>query len=89
MTLETTLNPNPDLVFRSLLANDLTAFTEFAFGVVRPGIPLKSNWHLEALTYKLSQVARGEILRLHHHAAPAQPQISKRISRPARVVPRP
>jgi predicted phage terminase large subunit-like protein len=64
MTLDTTLDLNPGLVFQSLLANDLMAFTEFAFGVVRPGIPLKSNWHLEALTYKLSQVARGEVLRL-------------------------
>jgi predicted phage terminase large subunit-like protein len=64
MTLDTTLDLNPGLVFQSLLANDLMAFTEFAFGVVRPGIPFKPNWHLEALTYKLAQVARGEVRRL-------------------------
>ena len=29
---------SPDLVLQALLAEDLTAFTEFAFGVVRPGI---------------------------------------------------
>jgi predicted phage terminase large subunit-like protein len=56
---------HPDrVVFQALLAQDLMAFTEFAFGVVRPGLPFKPNWHLEAITAKLSQVARGEIRRL-------------------------
>ena len=55
---------SPELVLQALLAEDLTAFTEFAFGVVRPGIPFKPNWHLEAVTYKLSQVAKGDIRRL-------------------------
>jgi predicted phage terminase large subunit-like protein len=64
MYLEKSPEPNPDLVLRTLLAEDLMAFTEFAFGVVRPEIPFKPNWHLEALTYKLAQVARGEVLRL-------------------------
>ena len=40
------------------------AFTEFAFGVVRPGILFKPNWHLEAVTHKLSQVTKGEVRRL-------------------------
>ena len=40
------------------------AFTEFAFGVVRPEILFKPNWHLEAVTHKLSQVAKGEVRRL-------------------------
>ena len=48
----------------NLLAEDLMAFTEFAFGVVRPGILFKPNWHLEAVTHKLSQVAEGEVRRL-------------------------
>jgi predicted phage terminase large subunit-like protein len=51
-------------VFRALLAENLTAFTEFAFGVVRPGAPFKRNWHLEAITEKLAQVERGEVSRL-------------------------
>ena len=51
-------------IFQALLATDLTAFTEFAFGVVRPGIAFKPNWHLEAVTEKLSQVASGEVRRL-------------------------
>ncbi len=52
------------IVFQAVLAENLMAFTEFAFGVVRPGIPLKSNWHLEAITEKLSQVACGQVRRL-------------------------
>jgi predicted phage terminase large subunit-like protein len=52
------------VVFRAALAENLMAFTEFAFGVVRPGVSFKSNWHLEAVTEKLSQVAAGEVRRL-------------------------
>ena len=49
---------------QALLAKNLTSFTEFAFGVVRPGVAFKPNWHLEAVTEKLSQVACGEVRRL-------------------------
>jgi predicted phage terminase large subunit-like protein len=55
---------SPQLALQALLAKDLTAFTEFAFGVVRPGVLLKPNWHLDAVTYKLSQVAKGYSRRL-------------------------
>jgi predicted phage terminase large subunit-like protein len=54
----------PQVVLQALLASNLTSFTEFAFGVVRPGILFKPNWHLEAVTHKLSQVATGEVRRL-------------------------
>ena len=55
----------PDrVVFQALLARDFNAFSEFAFSVVRPGLPFKPNWHLEAMAEKLSQVARGRIRRL-------------------------
>ena len=54
----------PQVIFQVLLANNLTLFTEFAFGVVRPGVVFKPNWHFEAVTEKLSQVARGVIRRL-------------------------
>jgi len=54
----------PQVVLQALLATNLTSFTEFAFGVVRPGILFKPNWHLEAVTHKLSQVANGEVRRL-------------------------
>ena len=33
----------PQVVFQVLLANNLTSFTEFAFGVVRPGVVFKPN----------------------------------------------
>ena len=55
--------PDP-VVFRALLAHNLNAFCEFAFGVVRPGVRFKRNWHLEAMAEKLSQVAGGRIRRL-------------------------
>jgi predicted phage terminase large subunit-like protein len=54
----------PHLVLQALLASNLTSFTEFAFGVVRPGVLFKPNWHFEAVTHKLSQVACGEVRRL-------------------------
>ena len=54
----------PQVVLQALLANNLTSFTEFAFGVVRPGITFKPNWHFEAVTDKLSQVASGDVRRL-------------------------
>jgi len=54
----------PQVVLQALLAHDLTSFSEFAFGVVRPGIAFKPNWHFEAVTHKLSQVACGEVRRL-------------------------
>ena len=37
-------NCPPEVVLQVLLANNLTSFTEFAFGVVRPGVPFKPNW---------------------------------------------
>ena len=54
----------PGLVLRAVLAQDFMAFTEFAFGVVRPNTLFKPNWHLEALAQKLTQVAAGEVRRL-------------------------
>jgi predicted phage terminase large subunit-like protein len=55
--------PDP-VVFRALLAHNLNAFCEFAFGVVRPEVRFKRNWHLDAMAEKLSQVASGRIRRL-------------------------
>src|SRR6266567_1084833 len=54
----------PQVVLQALLANNLTSFTEFAFGVVRPDVLFKPNWHFEAVTEKLSQVACGDVRRL-------------------------
>jgi predicted phage terminase large subunit-like protein len=63
-------NDNPlrhystSVVFRAVLAEHMMSFTEFAFGVIRPGVPFKANWHLEAVTEKLAQVASGDVRRL-------------------------
>lgn len=64
MNVPTHVEPNAEVALRALLAHDLTAFTQFAFGVVRPEVEFKPNWHLEAITHKLSQVAAGLIRRL-------------------------
>jgi predicted phage terminase large subunit-like protein len=64
MTAAISADPSPDVILQALLAHDLTAFTEFTFGVVRPGILFKPNWHLEAVAFKLSQVAEGKVRRL-------------------------
>jgi predicted phage terminase large subunit-like protein len=64
MTAAISSDPSSDVILQALLAHDLTAFTEFAFGVTRPGILFKPNWHLEAVAFKLSQVAEGKIRRL-------------------------
>ena len=49
---------------QAVMAENLTSFTEFAFSVVRPGVLFKPNWHFEAVTDKLAQVASGEVRRL-------------------------
>jgi hypothetical protein len=54
----------PQVVLQAILATNLTSFTEFAFSVVRPDITFKPNWHFEAVTHKLSEVASGEVRRL-------------------------
>jgi hypothetical protein len=64
MSVATSAEISPNVALQALLAEDLTAFTEFAFGVVRPGITFKPNWHFETVTHKLSQVAKGHIRRL-------------------------
>lgn len=64
MTTATNIALSSEFVLRTLLAHDLMAFTQFAFGVVRPGIQYKPNWHHEAITHKLSQVAEGSVRRL-------------------------
>jgi predicted phage terminase large subunit-like protein len=63
-TMMTGVDISPTLSLQALLARDLTSFTEFAFGVVRPGVPLKRNWHLGAVAYTLSQLATGYSRRL-------------------------
>jgi hypothetical protein len=46
------LIPPPQFLFQ--LEKHLMSFTQFAFGMIRPGIPFRPNWHLEAMTHKLA-----------------------------------
>src|SRR3990170_1734580 len=64
MKMRTEADLNPELALQALIEMDLMAFTEFAFSVVRPGVLLKRNWHVDAVTYKLAQVAKCYIRRL-------------------------
>ena len=55
---------SPEAALRAMIAVDFRAFIEFTFGVLRPGTPFRPNWHIDAMAYKLSQIASGEIKRL-------------------------
>ncbi len=51
-------------LLEALLRNDLTAFAERCFQTVLPGQEFLPNWHIEAITYQLKRVLKGEIRRL-------------------------
>src|SRR5882724_4913377 len=57
-------NASPEQIFRAILATDFRAFVDYVFGLLRPGIPFKPNWHIDAMAHKASQVASGEVKRL-------------------------
>jgi len=57
-------NASPERIYRAILARDFRTFVEYVFRLLRPGIPFKPNWHIDAMTHKVSQVASGEIKRL-------------------------
>ncbi|MDB5595816.1 MAG: terminase [Hyphomicrobiales bacterium] len=50
--------------FKALLREDLGMFTHEAYGIIRPGDKLAWNWHIQALTWHLQEVAEGRIRRL-------------------------
>ena len=51
-------------VYRAILTTDFRAFVEYVFGLVRPGVEFKPNWHIDAMAHKVGQVASGDIKRL-------------------------
>ena len=57
-------NASPEQVMRAILATDFRAFVDYVFGLLRPGIPFRPNWHIDAMAHKVSQVASGEVKRL-------------------------
>ena len=51
-------------VYRAILATDFRAFVEYVFALLRPGVEFKPNWHIDAMAYKVGQVASGDVKRL-------------------------
>ena len=63
--------PPLHLVFQAVLAQDLMAFTEFAFGVIRPGNPFQAklasrSGHRETVAGRFWSGTTS-----HHHSAAA------------------
>ena len=48
----------------AILRSDLYSFVQGMFPIVSAGSPFLPNWHIEAITYALTQVLRGETKRL-------------------------
>src|SRR5216684_1605877 len=57
-------NASPQEIYRAILATDFRAFVDYVFGLLRPGIPFRPNWHIDAMAHKVSQVASGDVKRL-------------------------
>jgi predicted phage terminase large subunit-like protein len=57
-------NASPDRIYKTVLGTDFRMFVQYVFGLVRPGTPFKSNWHIDAMAHKVAQVASGEVKRL-------------------------
>ncbi|MEO6781548.1 MAG: phage terminase large subunit [Bradyrhizobium sp.] len=55
---------SPQAALRALLATDFASFIRYTFGVLRPGVEFRPNWHIDAMAYKLSQIASGEVKKL-------------------------
>jgi predicted phage terminase large subunit-like protein len=53
-----------DVLLRSILRLDFTAFIQKVFQTVSPGDPYSGNWHIEAIAHELSMVMRGNNHRL-------------------------
>src|SRR5262249_43904477 len=51
-------------VLDAALHADLYSFVQAIFPIVSPGYQLSRNWHLQAITYALTTVMKGEITRL-------------------------
>jgi predicted phage terminase large subunit-like protein len=54
---------DPNLV-AAILRRDLSCFVQATFPIVAPGASFTPNWHLEALSYALTQVLEGQTKRL-------------------------
>jgi predicted phage terminase large subunit-like protein len=57
------MNADPRLV-GAILRNDLYSFIREIFPIVSPNDAFAGNWHIEAIAYQLTRVAKGEVKRL-------------------------
>ena len=48
----------------AILHQDLGAFIEYTFSILRPEDQFKRNWHIDTMAHKLRQVVSGEVKRL-------------------------
>jgi predicted phage terminase large subunit-like protein len=67
------MNSTPTQKSRILEAacrTDFLTFFQALFPILNPGVPLQTNWHLEAMAYHLELVLRGVIKRLIIAAPP-------------------
>src|SRR5467141_5021785 len=56
---------NTDQLFHdAILRNDFQMFLRRCLMTLNPGAPYLPNYHIDAITYRLEQVRRGEIKRL-------------------------
>ena len=58
------MNPVDRALYERALRHDLSAFTHSTFLSLCPTEPYLHNWHLDALSWHLEQVAAGSINRL-------------------------
>jgi len=58
------LGTTSDRALDAALRTDLCSFVQAIFPIVAPGCEFLPNWHIEAITYGLTRVMRGEIKRL-------------------------
>jgi hypothetical protein len=53
----------PRQILNVALRHSLSAFTHRCFQTVVPGETFQPNWHIDAITYALERVLRGEVRR--------------------------
>ena len=78
-------NASPQQIYRAILATDFRAFVEYVFGLLRPGIPFKPNWHIDDGPQGFSGGDRRGEAADHHCAAPPS-EVDYRVRRIAGLV---
>src|SRR5512138_857583 len=64
MTRKNSQSPSRQNLIDAISRVDFYSFVQRIFSIVSVGSSFLPNWHVEAITYALSRVLRGEIKRL-------------------------